>query len=1013
MKKIFLILSICFLSLGSSSAQSFIGKINPFPVVKANRIVDDSIKILAVMVNFQEDKDETTFGNGKFGTNYSKDYGTDIIDPLPHDKTYFESHLAFLKNYYQKASSGKTNIGFTVLPDTFSVSKTMRNYTPASNSDDFTPLAQFSEEVWTKADAMYPDFNFADYDVFLIFHAGVGRDISLPSSLGNEKDLPSVYLSDNALKNIYGETFDGFSVSDGSFKITNSMIIPETESRELEGYTESVLYEITINGLLVASVASYLGLPDLFNTETGLSAIGRFGLMDGQSIFAYNGVFPPQPSAWEKIYLGWTEPITLEQANYDVNLVTSLAAASTDSVIIKLPLNSTEYYLIENKQRDANKDGAIVTISSNGNIYTKTFLKDTTGFYSYDIDSLEGVILDVDEYDWALPGSGIIIWHIDQNVIDENLADNKINNDKSMRGVDVEEADGVQDIGETFTTILGDEVVGEGTGQDLWYAGNSARLYKNKFANDTRPNTKTNSGANSLITIKDFSVISNKMSFTIEYGDSVIKPLFVSELSNSDIDSATTTLVSMGESNQTRFAVLSSEGELLLNDFNSSVKDFPNFSNHKVVSLVTGTKSYVIVDYNSQINILSKEISASDEAFILNSVAVDKQITSPLVLRKTADNNYELLFGGLNGRIFIYDLQSIIDDNPIIQDSIAVISTNDYVFQVVTDGNDYSAITQNSSADGSYLGQYFDQYGNYEFNQEKPVCLAMTENTLGSLISVVLTSENNFYVFQNGSLISEFNLQSEQSIKYFAVGDIKNDGSNYIVVNDGKVKAFNLKGALAENFPFEDPNETLFEGTPIVADIEGDLKSEIISVTEDGRIFAIDGGTGKVISGFPISLGSYSSGSSAIFAYDDKLVYVAPSQSTLNGWMVSSVSGRIDWGGLFGDNFNGSFISTASATNVVNEFFPTTRAYNYPNPVYNGQTAIRYYVNEDSKVNIKIFDLAGGFVAELNDNASGGFDNEKIWNVGDIQSGVYLARIEAVGSSGKTESIIIKIAVVK
>jgi hypothetical protein len=98
---------------------------------------------------------------------------------------------------------------------------------------------------------------------------------------------------------------------------------------------------------------------------------------------------------------------------------------------------------------------------------------------------------------------------------------------------------------------------------------------------------------------------------------------------------------------------------------------------------------------------------------------------------------------------------------------------------------------------------------------------------------------------------------------------------------------------------------------------------------------------------------------------------------------------------------------------AVNEFFPTNRAYNYPNPVYYGQTAIRYYVNENSKINIKIFDLAGSFVAELHNDAIGGMDNETVWNVNDIQSGVYLARIEALGQSGKTESAIIKIVVVK
>ena len=64
-------------------------------------------------------------------------------------------------------------------------------------------------------------------------------------------------------------------------------------------------------------------------------------------------------------------------------------------------------------------------------------------------------------------------------------------------------------------------------------------------------------------------------------------------------------------------------------------------------------------------------------------------------------------------------------------------------------------------------------------------------------------------------------------------------------------------------------------------------------------------------------------------------------------------------------------------------------------------------------MNIKIFDLAGGLVDELNDNALGGFDNETEWSVSDIQSGVYLARVEATGLSGKSENKIIKIAVIK
>lgn len=1014
MKNLFLTFIASLITLGSLSAQNFIGKINPSFQQKTVLQANDTLRILAVMVNFQTDKDDATFGNGKFGSIYTKEYGNQILDPLPHDKDYFESHLTFVKNYFSKVSNGKVNIVFTILPDTFSVSKTMRNYTPSVNSSDFTPLGQFAQEVWEKADQLNSGFNFSNYDVFLIFHAGVGRDISLPGSIGTEKDIPSIYLNENALKNVFGSTFDGFSVSGGTFKIKNSMIIPETESRELESISGNVLYEISINGLLVASVASHLGLPDLFDTETGLSAIGRFGLMDGQAIFAYNGLFPPEPSAWEKIYLGWVEPMTIKPGNYSVKLATKLTSSFADTVILKVPLNETEYYLIENKQRDANKDGAKVLIKSNGQTFTRTFLKDTTGFYSYDTDSLSGVILDVDEYDWALPGSGILIWHIDQNVIDEKLAENKINNDKTLRGVDVEEADGVQEIGETFITIFGDQVIGEGTAQDLWYSGNKARFYDNIFSKDSRPDTRTNSGANSLITIKDFSANSNKMSFKIEYGDSVIKPLFTSQFSQNISPNSFITVVPPSESNnnKTDFAILTN-GDLLINNFESTLTELPGFSNHKVVSAVVGSKSYIIGDKDSKINILTKEPNTPEQNFVHNSIDISYHIASPIILRNNTDNHLELLFGTNDNKIIIYDLMSLLNHDTSPKDSIILSTSAGYVTQFAVNEDGYSAITHNSAEQNGTQNYYIDEQGSFSFNDKNPVYLALTKDKEGNKVSVVLTSDNEMFVLKGSNLISNFSLQAGEPISSFALGDLKNDGNNYIVLNNGKVEVYNLLGSQAENFPVVDPNGVGFYGESLIADIEGDLKSEILSFTKDGRIYAIDGGTGKFVEGFPLALGNGVTSSPIIFDNDNKLVYLTSTESALNSWIISSINGRKDWYEFYADNFNQNYLAVAQTSNTVNEFFPTNRAYNYPNPVYGGETAIRYFVSENSKINIKIFDLAGDLVSELNDNASGGFDNETIWNVSGIQSGVYLARIEASGESGKTESVVIKIAVVK
>jgi len=883
----------------------------------------------------------------------------------------------------------------------------MRNYSPPPGSDDFTPIGNFAVEAWTLADQLYPGFDFSAYDLFTIFHAGVGRDISLPGSIGNERDLPSVYLSEKAFKDIYGESFDGIPVSGGAFNIINSMIMPETESRELETISGTFLFEITINGLLCASVGSYLGLPDLFDTETGLSAIGRFGLMDGQGIFAYGGTYPPEPCPWSKIFLGWAEPVTVELDNADVSLVTKLAAEIGDTVILKVPLNSSEYYLIENRNRDANQDGSAVTYIVNGNTITRTFTKDTTGYQSFDVDSLEGVITDVDEFDWAVPGNGILIWHIDENIINEKISENKVNTDKKRRGVDVEEADGVQDIGEEFQTIFGDIVIGEGTDRDLWYSSNPAELFQNLFNKETRPNTRTNTNANSLITFKEFSEIDSRMSFRIEYGDSIVKPLFSTQL---QIDSVANGF-SVSEYDKSIQYLINSNSNLFAADEVDILYASSDFSATKSASVNVENENqiYGVIDSSLTFRITDGTSLFEDRL----NIGRFNYISSQVVINLNEQGENELLFGTM-GKLYKYRLGSLPALYPVRIDSI--VTEDHFIIEKVSASRNFVAYIGTSALETVPPIYFFESTeGQLIFEDEKPLDLVITKDEKGSNISIVLTDEDIFYVIRKNEIISEFQLLLAEDINSFSITDLKQDGSNYIVINNGNnIEVYNLTGALADNFPFTDPERIGFSGTPLTADFEGDSKSEIISITKDGRIFAIDGGTGKVVAGFPISTGAGVPVTPVLYDANGKTnLAVLNDQSVLSAWSISSIEGKLYWAEENGNPQNTSFIDAAENTNRINEFFPTDRAYNYPNPVYGGETNIRYYVSEDSKINIKIFDLAGDYVAELNDAAAGGLDNETIWNVTNIQSGVYLARIEAVSTSGNSEFAIIKIAVVK
>ncbi|MCW8817188.1 MAG: hypothetical protein OQK52_04840, partial [Ignavibacteriaceae bacterium] len=825
-------------------------------------------------------------------------------------------------------SKGKLEIEYTVLPDTFSLSDRMRNYSPAPGSNDFTPLGNFSVETWTKADQLNPGFNFSDYDVFLIFHAGVGRDVSLPGSIGNERDLPSVYLSRNAFKEIFGESYEGIPVSNGSFNITNSMIIPETESREVETISGSFLIEITVNGLICASIGSHLGLPDLFDTETGLSAIGRFGLMDGQGIFAYNGCYPPEPCPWSKIRLGWDEPVTVDIQNASINLVTNLAATMSDTVILKVPINSSEYYLIENRNRDANKDGSIVTYVQDNVTRTKAFLNDTTGYQSFNVDSLSGVITDVDEFDWAVPGNGIVIWHIDENVINEKISENKVNTDKTRRGVDVEEADGVQDIGEIFYTIFGDQVIGEGTYADFWYASNPAELYKNRFAKDTRPSTLTNSGANSLITIKDFSNISNRMSFKVEFGDSVVKPLFSYSLSTKFV--ARKSLSTLKNNFGTSYYFIVDDSLIVVNADGQQSR-FDNFTRLKSAGQVQNETQYVYGGIDSTLNI----VVGHDSTQSVFSVDIGERISAePVILQ--SGNGEELILGTyaenedpsilFKGSINYYDIQ-IDPINPVLQKTVEL-SPPIVADQIAVESDFYAVIGRLNTMELIDYWYYVDNLGSHEFTNEYPLDLQLTRDSSGNYLSVLSTSngvtnKKNIYGLRGSDILFNFSFGNYSDInESIALTDLKHDGTNYIVANNGNnIEVYNLTGAMTDNFPFTDPEGIGFVGTPLTADFEGDNNSEIISVTKDGRIFAVDGGTGKVVPGFPISCGGSVSITPVLYNANDKTNLAALNdQNVLSAWSISSVEGKLYWSEEYGNPQNTSFVDAAENTNRINEF---------------------------------------------------------------------------------------------
>jgi len=80
---------------------------------------------------------------------------------------------------------------------------------------------------------------------------------------------------------------------------------------------------------------------------------------------------------------------------------------------------------------------------------------------------------------------------------------------------------------------------------------------------------------------------------------------------------------------------------------------------------------------------------------------------------------------------------------------------------------------------------------------------------------------------------------------------------------------------------------------------------------------------------------------------------------------------------------------------------------NYPNP-FNSTTTIQYQLKNTSEVNIKLFDLAGKLITEINEGIKvPGFYSFR-WKASDISSGIYFCLIETNYGSDRIKMILLK-----
>lgn len=1031
-----------------------------FSVPRPLIITPETVNVLAVMVQFQEDTDSRTSGNGRFDLSTSPD---PIIDAPPRNRQYFEDHLTFLHNYYRKSSKGKLIIRSTVPDRVFTLPQRMEAYSPPRNGSNIN-VGTLAVETWRMVDSSGVVPDFSAYDCFIIFHAGIGRDIDLVSILGFDPtplDIPSLYLGPNAFKQFFGQDYQGIPVHGGSFRITNSIIMPESENRLLPGLTGNVLLELGINGLLVASVGNFLGLPDLFNTTNGRSGIGRFGLMDGQAIFSYAGVFPPEPSAWEKYWLGWLQPIDVLPGTHGIELP---AMGISDSVY-RLPVSPREYFLLENRHRDPDGDGQLITSTFNGSTQSRRFSRDTSGFNAFDVSALAGTITDVEDLDWSLPAGpngtklpgGTLIWHVDETVIAAGLAGNGVNADPARRGVDVEEADGSQDIGQEFGFLSPGSGSEDGTALDFWYQGNVAPVFRNEFGPNTHPNSLSNLGAAGFITVKEFSERKPRMTAVVTIGKEKTSPLVgfplhtgamlahpaltLGEVAGSGAlvittgNSSAPTLTAGGISTPAgpvRAGLFgwNASGATLLNGSSGVVAQTSSAS----IPFATGA---AIRDLNGdgvpELVVIESGNTGFLRAFSVRSAPGDTLGEQLFAIQLSDAPLTSLVIGdsliavaGARGRAFFVRFDGTLADEIQFSPDTTVTARGISRFIggntfVITGSNGLLYKTSRLVGGGSASSDVVRN-----FNRPiagPPVSGSLAPGNDDARI-VFATGDGLVYAVSPAmEIVNGFPVSIGESVtEPPALADIDGDGSRDIIVFGGKkMYALNRAGAILDFFPVTATSGRPFASPPIIGDVDGDGDPDIIGVTGDGLVMAVDR-TGRAAAGFPLQAGTGHQTAALITPSIPALsvipigLAVASSETgTISAWLTgtSTLVLQHAWPQYQKDaSHSGAAFDVLGKSPLSSNFFPPDRAYNWPNPVYDGRTFIRYFVREAASVNIRIFDLAGALVTEFSGPGVGGVDNEIAWDVSGVQSGVYFARIEANGA-GENGTAIVKVAIVK
>ncbi|UCG52540.1 MAG: T9SS type A sorting domain-containing protein [Candidatus Latescibacterota bacterium] len=431
-----------------------------------------------------------------------------------HDSLFFANQLKHIDQYFKGASRDRLAVRWDVTGKIYNLPEPMGYYGDDRLQDD-----RAIEMMSSVIDSADDDVDFSRYHTVMLIHAGAGQETDIADD-SREQLWSSLYASDDINRAFPDSMVFGLITNDSlggePFFVSNFMLLPEDASQD--GVTIGSL------GIWAFEMGSRLGLLPLFDStpdgvpdsrgvgDYDLMSSGLFNVVIDAGLRLRPGFVPGFPCAFNRVVAGWVDPLIVKNDGLyrlrDIN-----SPAPGDTACLKIPVSENEYFLVVNRVHDTNFDSLFTFTDLDSNFFPDN--ADSLGGAEFDF-FLTGttnpfaVLPDPDfggaPRFFAHTGSGVYVWHVDENVIRQTIATGFLPNDfVSRKGVDLEEADGIQDLDATsgpFST---------GSHFDSFRESNNAR-----FGPGTKPSSVAHSGAPTGIRITDISNPATVMTCRVE-----------------------------------------------------------------------------------------------------------------------------------------------------------------------------------------------------------------------------------------------------------------------------------------------------------------------------------------------------------------------------------------------------------------------------------------------------------------------------------------------------------------